>query len=339
MSEILDRSEMRVLQCTDADLHILANGQADHHKKRLQLVFDDSTDACMVGCFNGHSLPVADPDRELIRRPTYFVHGTNWGAATSILRQGPKSVGRKEIHLVPLHMSARQEAYVKPDGKNTHLLVVDGAIASAAGITSFKLENDVIVTKGLMGYIPPCCIASLWKNTKAGRFRLNLEESLQVPPTEKETTELPEYVPPPLLIRGCVPSDQATSPITPVTSKETPVVLRARHIPLREYTPQSMPEVPSLTQSDDERRLSLSPTPSQPRLPETQRPPPWTLSPPRGSAVTPQQRRPPTRSMIGTMKQPFQVSTRMINVHTFDHHKYARNAARLSRKFASPLSA
>ena len=119
----------------------------------------------MVGRYGGQSKP-AEPgeDRELIRRPTYFVHGTTWSAATSILLQGLKADGRQEIHMVPLHMSTRQEAYAKSDARKTHLLVVDGDVASAAGITFRKLENDVTPPRDMGGTNPPCCITSNWRN-------------------------------------------------------------------------------------------------------------------------------------------------------------------------------
>ena len=162
---------MRENQCADADIHLLANGVSEHKKKRLQIVYDGSTDSYQVGCYNGHSLPVTPcGGRKLINRPTHFVHGADWASATSILRHGLKSPGRQDIHLVRLHMNARQEAYIRPDGRKPHRLVVGGAIASADGITFYKLENDVIASQGLQGSIPPFPITSIWENTRTGRF-------------------------------------------------------------------------------------------------------------------------------------------------------------------------
>ena len=124
----------------------------------------------------------------------------------------------------------------------------------------FKLEDDAIGTNGLMGSIPPCCIAIIWKNASAGRVRLDMESAMQAPIVELETTAMPDRGHP-LLIRGCVPSGQPTNQEVPVSSKASLVVLRARRATPRECTPMNMPEDPPLTQPETSRRVPLSSTP------------------------------------------------------------------------------
>lgn len=161
---------MEELQCAVADLHVLANDVSPDRKNRLEIAYGGSTSSYMIGCYIGHSKPVElGGNRVLTRRTTYFVHCASWPAATPILRQGLKSMGRQDIHMVPLHMNMRQEAYIRPDARKTNLWVIDGAIASASCITFRKLENDVIASRCLGGAILPCCITSIWIKNHPGR--------------------------------------------------------------------------------------------------------------------------------------------------------------------------
>ena len=91
MNDVVSRPIAIATECTEADLHVLANDVSDGRKKRLKIAHDGSTDPYMVACYNGHSKPVAPgDDRMLIRRPTYFVHGETRTSPTSILHQGLK---------------------------------------------------------------------------------------------------------------------------------------------------------------------------------------------------------------------------------------------------------
>ena len=121
IKDVIEHPKLIELSCTEPDLHVLANDISDHDKKRLQIVFNNATSAYMIGCYNGHSLPVADSDdpddRVLIRRPTYFVHATTWESPKAILRQGVRARNRQEIHMVPLQMNPRQHAYVQPNAR------------------------------------------------------------------------------------------------------------------------------------------------------------------------------------------------------------------------------
>ena len=291
LHEVIQHPKMVELSCTEADLHVLANDISDDNKKRLQIVYEGSTASYMIGCYNGHSLPVEDTDdRVLIRRPTYFVHATTWEAAKAILKEGLRAQSRQEIHMVPLQMNTRQQTYVQPSARKTHLLVVDGAIASAAGMTFHKLANDVIVSRGLDGKIPPCCITSIWKNKTSGPQCLNMEAALLAEPVEQETQSMPDYGPP-LRIRGCTPSDEPLEESLPVTSKAPPR-LTARRTPPRNVTQTSIPEIPPLNKAKQHspvRSAATSPTPSQLSLPEHERPASWPTSPvlePRSAALS-----------------------------------------------------
>ena len=74
-----------------------------------------------------------------------------------------------------------QSAYIKPDVRKTHLLIIDGAIASASAITFFRLEIDVIVSNGPDGAFHPCCITREWGNARTRRDFLDMASALQVP--------------------------------------------------------------------------------------------------------------------------------------------------------------
>ena len=67
-------------------------------------------------------------------------------------------MGRNDIHMIPLHMRHRQETYLKPSSRKTHVITIDGSIAAAAGIKFIELENGVVVSRGINGLIPPCCV-------------------------------------------------------------------------------------------------------------------------------------------------------------------------------------
>ena len=280
MQDVVAHPTMVELACTEADLHVLANDVSPDHKKRLKIAYDTTLSCYTIGCYNGHSEPVENgDDRTLIRRPTYFVHGTTWEASKSILRQGLNAQNRQEIHMVPLHMNLRQESYIRNDARKTHLLVIDGAVASAAGITFYRLENDVIVSRGINGKIPPCCITSIWSNRANVPQCLNLEAALLAEPVETPTRNMPEHGPP-LRVRGCVPSDEVLNDeIVPVTSKA--VTLTPRKTPPRDGSASTMPELPPLSKTHVAPKTSSanSPTPSQLSLPENERPPSWETPP------------------------------------------------------------
>ena len=132
--------------------------------------FDENTALYLAGFYNGHTVKIErNPNLAPIKNPFAFAHATTWEAACRILRECLRTMGRNDMHMDPLHMKPRQEAYLKPPNKKTHVLTTDAVTASAAGIEFFDLENGVVITRGINGLLPPCCISGLFSNKSLGR--------------------------------------------------------------------------------------------------------------------------------------------------------------------------
>ena len=168
-------------------------------------------------------------------------------------------MGRNDIHLVPLHMTERQESYLKPSPRKTHVLTADGVTAAAAGIKFFQLGNGVVVSRGINGLIPPCCISSLWSNTNMGRRSLSIDEALAKPPIVAPVTSIPDHGPP-IKIQGY------NSPAPPKAR------LTQRVTPPRDVEPSYFPVPPQKSASPVIQSTVRPPTPSQLSLPEIERP-------------------------------------------------------------------
>ena len=172
------RPAFEALHTSEGDFRQIASDINDDEKKRIYVRFGENTALYMAGCYNGHSVDIApNPQAVPITHPGVFSHATNAESAATILREGIRNMSRQQIHLVPLHMKVRQEAYIRPGPKKTHIVTVDGTVASAAGIKFYELENGAVVSYGINGIIPPCCIAGLFSNTKMGRRCLDMQKS------------------------------------------------------------------------------------------------------------------------------------------------------------------
>ena len=178
------------------------------------MIYEGSTDSYLVGIYNGHTVDVERCEAGELKRPGVFCHATSFEAASAILREGLRAMGRNDIHCVPLHMSARQESYLKPSPRKTHIVTVGGLTASAAGIKFFLLGNGVVVSRGINGLLPPCCITGLWANTNAGRRSLSMDAAMDRPPRVVPVTTMPDHGPP-VRVQGYVATPQQKATLTP----------------------------------------------------------------------------------------------------------------------------
>ena len=62
---------------------------------------------------------------------------------------------RNDIHLLDYRYAPRQSSYLFHESRKAAWLSVDGSADAHAGITFAKLSNDVIITRGANGVLPP----------------------------------------------------------------------------------------------------------------------------------------------------------------------------------------
>ena len=76
---------------------------------------DENTALYLEGVYNGHTVQIEpNPALRPIVQPGIFCHATTSDSASRILREWLRKMVRNDIHLAPLHMNPRQEAYLKP---------------------------------------------------------------------------------------------------------------------------------------------------------------------------------------------------------------------------------
>lgn len=194
--DLAERPSFQALHARGQDFRQLATDLDVQDKKRIYVKYGGNTDSYLAGVYNGHTVPVEqNQTNEEINRPGVYRHATTWEGATAIYRECVRSMGRNDIHMAPLHMTPRQESYIKPSSRKTHAVTIDGVMAAAAGIKFFLLENGVVTSRGTNGLIPPCCVSGLWPNTNMGRRCLSLDESLKSPPRVVPTTDMRAHGP------------------------------------------------------------------------------------------------------------------------------------------------
>ena len=204
LQHIVSRPSFQALNTEEDDFRQLAGDLGESQKKRIYARYEENTAQYLAGVYNGHTVHVElSPQLQPIKNPQVFVRETTWGAACRILREGLRVMGRKHIHMAPLHMNPRQEAYLKPSPKKSHVLTIDGIMASAFGILFYELDNGVIISRGIDGLIPPCCVSGLFPNTNMGRRSLDLEASKADAPKVVPTSVMPDHGPP-ILVKGRV---------------------------------------------------------------------------------------------------------------------------------------
>ena len=111
---------------------------------------------------------------------------------------------RNDVHLVDYCRSKRQSKYMYRPSRKGIWLTIDGEAAARAGVKFTKLSNDVIVTTGISGTMPPCVITSAWAPNRNGAARLVIPDRLENPPKLLTVYNMPN-VGPPCLTTNAIP--------------------------------------------------------------------------------------------------------------------------------------
>ena len=269
VGDILPHSSFQALHTTDGDLRQITSDAEAREEKRAYARYGQTTSIYVVGVYNGHTSPMGEnPIDTPILKPTVYFRATSWGPTVQILKACIRSMSRNDVHLVPLNMSARHHAYLAPSSGKTHVVTGDGVMDSSTGIKFLEIENGVIITLGIDGLIPPCCITGVWPNANVGILCLDISEDKPNPPRVAPMTEMPDQGPP------------RYSMIQRVRGESR---MRQTQCQSETYSDE-YPEIPHVASTPSKPRLSRSPTPSKPSFPENGPPHP-PCDPPGGQIV------------------------------------------------------
>ena len=165
VADLLVRPTFARLSTTVEDVQACAQEKDNSRKFRFDLY--ESRSWWRVGAFQWHTLQasaIPEQSRRLTQR--FLAHATQVGSARLIAREGSELIkGRQEFHFAENHFNARQYEYLKDSGgKRGMWIILDPHKATQQGMQFRLLPNDVVVTTGVRGWIPPDCIAAIWKN-------------------------------------------------------------------------------------------------------------------------------------------------------------------------------
>ena len=287
IQHLVEHPSFQALRASEEDFRQIAGDVGEADKKRVYVRYDENAELYLAGCYNGHTVYVErSPELQPIRRPNAYAHATNWESAVKILREGLRAMARKDMHFVPTHMNLRQEAYIRPSAKKTHIITFGGVMCQASGVASYELDNEVIVPRGINGLLHPCTITGLFSNTNMGSRSLCLDAAREDVPRVVHTDIIPSHGPH-VLVRGTRKRERSHTPMN--------AVLTPRRTPPRELYPNTtvkIPEVPPLSQTTsgtttERLRTTRSPTPSQLSLHELERPASWDCNTAYGSPSPP----------------------------------------------------
>jgi putative RNA 2'-phosphotransferase len=118
-------------QVSEAELSAMIQGSA---KRRHELA------GGRIRALYGHSTPDRIP-REAQRPPEFLYHGTDAVAATEILKEGLKPMGRQYVHLSPEVETAREVG--KRKGAGPVILVVRALEAFKCGVAFYEGNPSV----------------------------------------------------------------------------------------------------------------------------------------------------------------------------------------------------
>ena len=145
---ILDHPMFQELQTEVVDLHRVANDLGEKQKKRMYIRYEGSTASYLLGVYNGHSLPVEGEESNAISNPGFFCHSTSLPNLLSILKTGLRAENRNDIHLAPQVMDQRQSTYLVPTGDRKTHIIIDGKMASQAGVVFAYVKTASLPRKG-----------------------------------------------------------------------------------------------------------------------------------------------------------------------------------------------
>jgi len=156
---------MRLSRFTDYSVQQLHSVVENNDKQRFSLWTDDEGTE-WIRANQGHSAGVNVSADELYERIEsaedipVCVHGTSEGAWEAIRRQGLKKMGRQHIHFAP-GLPGESGVISGMRYSCSVFIYLDVAKAMERGVVLYRSANNVILTEGLDGTIPPNLFASV----------------------------------------------------------------------------------------------------------------------------------------------------------------------------------
>jgi 2'-phosphotransferase len=123
-------------------------------KKRFELIFEDGIE--LIRAAQGHSMALEAIKYELITDPSLYpnvIHGTYSEVLPLILEQGLKRMARTHIHFAPALPENGVISGMR--GSADIVIYIDMAKAMQDGIEFHLSSNQVILTTGIDGCLPP----------------------------------------------------------------------------------------------------------------------------------------------------------------------------------------
>ena len=148
----------------------------DSRKQRFELVTTDG--GLYIRATQGHSISVNNAlfqtrlTADTVPKEVY--HGTSWDFYQGIYRDGLIAGGpgghRRDIHFVA-HLPGQKEVISGLRATSDIIVVVDSQAAAVAGHTFFRSTNEVILSAGVEGIIPPRFISAVIVRATGERIR------------------------------------------------------------------------------------------------------------------------------------------------------------------------
>ncbi|XP_037905615.1 tRNA 2'-phosphotransferase 1 [Hermetia illucens] len=161
VQEVVAHSSMKRRKCSEADiLRVVANDQ----KGRYVTKREEASGRFLIKATQGHSFQVDDLSLREISEASDLpraIHGTYMRFWDKIKVEGLKRMNRYHIHFtsseVPVNSRTPLHGQVTSGFRNNCdlLIYVDVPEAMRAGVKFYLSENNVILTSGLDGTLPP----------------------------------------------------------------------------------------------------------------------------------------------------------------------------------------
>ena len=145
---------------TENDVGKIANGAGGNTKRRFEWCVMQNGERAFRSS-QGHSIDAGVTSDYLaqIRKPGVLAHGASMDSAFAICRGGVERKERLHVHLGRLANS-------RPVGirhGSEAVIVIDGDLCANDGIIIYQAENQVLLTEGIDGRIPPRYIVQAYE--------------------------------------------------------------------------------------------------------------------------------------------------------------------------------
>ena len=163
MEEVTNCREMRELGASTEEIHRIVGGDGGNFKKRFELGHMMNGKPA-VRTSQGHSAHagVTSDYLEDIGGPGRIVHGTSIESAEIICSRGLGRMDRLHIHFGKMIRSRKGEKPAGIRGNAEAGIVFDGAECIQRGVRFHRSANDVILTEGLDGRLPPDLVVKVF---------------------------------------------------------------------------------------------------------------------------------------------------------------------------------